>query len=112
MFEAMLNLDVRRLAFLAAGLLLLAGQATADSAKCTVATQGDSPVAQACQRGGRAEAKKVMKGAVKAAKDKGGKFTCDNCHKNLDTFELKPNAREDFKKLLELAGSGQPAPAK
>jgi hypothetical protein len=107
----MLQIKARGLILAAVGVLCLAGGAAADSAKCTVATKGDSPVAQACARGGRAEAKKVMKGAVKAAKDNGGKFTCDNCHKSLETFELKPNARDDFKKLLEQAGGQQPAPA-
>jgi hypothetical protein len=83
----------------------------AADARCTIATKGDSPVAQACARGGRTEAKKVMKGAVKAAQAKGGKFDCDDCHKDTDSFELKPNAREDFKKLLALAGAASP-PAK
>jgi hypothetical protein len=97
----------------AATLLGLAGDAAADGAKCTVATQGDSPVAEACRHGGRSEAKKVMKSAVKAAKDKGGKFSCDDCHKNLDDYQLKPNARDDFKKLLGLAtGATPPTPAK
>jgi hypothetical protein len=87
----------------------------ADVVKCTVATKGDSPVAQACARGGRAEAKKVMKEAVSAAKKNGGKFDCDDCHKGVadNNFELKSDAREKFKKLLTLAGgANQPAPGK
>jgi hypothetical protein len=103
-------------ATLASGALLGGSRiASAADGKCTVATQGDSPVARACSQGGRAEAKKVMKAAVRAAKDKGGKFTCDDCHKDVDgsNFDLKPNARENFKKLLELAGGAtQPAPGK
>jgi len=92
---------------------LLSSAAVAAEGQCTVATQGNSPVAEACRRGGRAEAKKVMKAAVKAAKEKGGKFDCDDCHKDTGNsdFRLKPNAREDFKKLLELAGSAQSAPS-
>jgi hypothetical protein len=54
-----------------------------------------------------------MKGAVKAAKDKGGKFDCDDCHKNTEDYQLKANAREDFKKLLATAGlTTDKAPAK
>jgi hypothetical protein len=102
----------RQVVTVAVTLLCVHGGAVADQ-KCTIATKGDSPVAQACARGGRAEAKKVMKGAVKAAKDKGGKFACDDCHKNTDDFELKANAREDFKKLFGLAGgAAQPSPPK
>jgi hypothetical protein len=96
---------------LASGALLANSRiATGAEGKCTVATQGDSPVARACSRGGRAEAKKVMKEAVRAAKDRGGKFNCDDCHKDADSgnFELKPNARDDFKKLLEVAGAATP----
>jgi hypothetical protein len=90
-------------------LLLIAGDASGDP-KCTVATKGDSPVAQACARGGRAEAKKVMKGAVKAAKAKGGNFACDDCHKDTEDYQLKDNAREDFKKLMALAGAATEQP--
>ena len=67
--------------------------------KCTIADKGDSPTAKACAKGGRAEAKKVMKEMVKQAKAAGQKFTCDGCHKDLDNYELTKNAVEDFKKL-------------
>ena len=70
-----------------------------DEGKCTIATKGDSPTAKACTKGGRAEAKKVMKEMVKQAKAAGQKFTCDGCHKDLDNYELTKNAAEDFKKL-------------
>jgi hypothetical protein len=91
---------------------LLGSDAVAAGDQCTVATQGNSPVAEACRHGGRAEAKKVMKAAVRAAKEKGGKFDCDDCHKNIENgdFQLKPNAQENFKKLLELAGTPQSTP--
>ena len=97
-----------RTGVVAALALLSSHIALAGGGQCTVATKGDSPVAEACRRGGRAEAKKVMKAAVDAAKKKGGKLTCDDCHKGVDNddFTLKPNAREDFKKLLQLAGLG------
>jgi len=74
-----------------------------DEGKCTIATKGDSPTAKACAKGGRAEAKKVMKDMVKQAKAAGQKFTCDGCHKDLDNYELTKNATEDFKKLEAVA---------
>jgi hypothetical protein len=84
---------------LALALSLAAGHATADD-KCTIATKGDSPIAKACAKGGRAEAKKTMKEAVKTAKANGKTFTCENCHKDLDNYELTKNARDDFPSLM------------
>ena len=68
--------------------------------KCTIAVKGDSPTAKACAKGGRGEAKKVMKEMVKEAKAKGQKFTCDGCHKDLDNYALTKNAQDDYKKLV------------
>ena len=79
--------------------LALGTAGAADEGKCTIAVKGDSATARACAKGGRAEAKKVMKEMVKQAKGSGQKFTCDGCHKDLDTYELTKNASEDFKKL-------------
>jgi hypothetical protein len=79
--------------------LSLGTAGAADEGKCTIAVKGDSATARACAKGGRAEAKKVMKEMVKQAKGSGQKFTCDGCHKDLDTYELTKNATEDFKKL-------------
>jgi hypothetical protein len=85
-------------------LSMLGGSAVAgDEGKCTIATKGDSPTAKACTKGGRAEAKKMMKEMVKKAKAAGQKFTCDGCHKDLDNYELTKNATEDFKKLEAVA---------
>jgi hypothetical protein len=70
-----------------------------DEGKCTIATKGDSPTAKACAKGGRPEAKKLMKEMVKVAKANGQKFTCDGCHKDLDNYELTKNAQDDYKKL-------------
>jgi len=70
-----------------------------DEGKCTIATSGDSPTAKACAKGGRPEAKKLMKEMVKVAKEHKQKFTCDGCHKDLDNYELTKNAKEDYKKL-------------
>ena len=90
----------------AALLFLLIGTAgAADEGKCTIATKGDSPTARACAKGGRAEAKKMMKEMVKQAKGGGQKFTCDGCHKDLDNYELTKNSKEDFKKLQALVGA-------
>jgi hypothetical protein len=106
---------VRRNAKLVA-LVLFSGApgAFAAETQCTVATKGDSPVAKACAHGGRDEAKKVMKQAVRDAKRNGGKYACDDCHKSVDDgdFELKPNARDNFKKLLQLAGAAAGSPQK
>ena len=84
---------------LALAIALVAGRASADD-KCTIATKGDSPVAKACAKGGRGEAKKLMKEAVKTAKANGKAFKCEDCHKDLETFELTANARDDFAKLM------------
>jgi hypothetical protein len=74
------------------------GLAHADD-KCKIATKGDSPTAKACAKGGLAEAKKVMKDMVKTAKANGGKFTCEGCHKDMDSYALTANAQDDYKKL-------------
>jgi hypothetical protein len=70
---------------------------------CTVAVSGDSPVAKACQAGGREAAKKVMKALVKQAKVRGRKYSCDGCHKELDQYELIAGAREDLAALIAFA---------
>lgn len=86
-------------------LTTLSGTAGADEGKggkCTIAVKGDSPTAKACTKGGRDEAKKIMKDMVKQAKTAGQKYTCDGCHKDLDNYELTKNGAEDFKKLEAL----------
>jgi hypothetical protein len=75
----------------------------ADDNACTIATKGDSLVAQACKKGGRKEAAATMKSLVNAAKAKGTPFKCGACHEDLDTYVLKTTASEDFKKLLAVA---------
>lgn len=70
-----------------------------DDSPCTIATKGDSPTAKACAKGGRGDAKKMMKEMVNKAKANGQKFTCEQCHKDLDNYELTKNADGDFKKL-------------
>ncbi len=87
------------------GLFLAAAPlaARADDNTCTIATKGNSPVADACKKGGRKAAEEVMEGLVKAAKAKGTKLKCKGCHEDMDNFKLKDNAGEDFKKLLAAA---------
>jgi hypothetical protein len=97
----------RPIAKLSAALFLFAavvgvGVVRADEGKegkCTIATKPDSPTGKACAKGGRAEAKKVMKEMVKVAKANGQKFTCDGCHKDLDNYALTQNATDEYKKL-------------
>jgi len=74
------------------------------SEKCSIAVKGTSPTARACTKGGRDEARKVMKDMVTAAKNNGTKFSCDGCHKDVITYELKPNAADDYKKLQAASG--------
>jgi len=86
----------------AASTIVVTGAVRADDGKggkCTIATKPDSPTGKACAKGGRAEAKKVMKEMVKQAKVNGQKFTCDGCHKDLDNYALTQNATDEFKKL-------------
>jgi hypothetical protein len=76
-----------------------AGTVRGDEGKCTINKEPSSPTGKACAKGGRAEARKVMKEMVKVAKANGQKFTCDGCHKDLDTYDLTKNATDDYKKL-------------
>ncbi len=80
------------------------GSAVAASGPCTIAVKGSSPTAKACAKGGRTEAKKVMKEMMAAANAKGGKFQCEGCHKDMGTYELAKNAVADYKKLQEASG--------
>ncbi|HMF39832.1 MAG TPA: hypothetical protein VKQ32_04005 [Polyangia bacterium] len=70
-----------------------------DKGPCKIATKGETPTAKACATGGRDAAWKLMKDMVRQAKDNGQKFTCEGCHKDLDSYELTKNAKADYKKL-------------
>lgn len=76
---------------------------------CKVAVSGNSPVADACVRGGLSLAKRTMKELVKTARENGYRFTCEGCHKDLDGFELVSDAREQFRALLQATGAGAAA---
>lgn len=88
----------------ALGAALIARGFAADGAPCTIAKDGDSPVAKACAKGGIPEAKKFMKEVTGKARKAGTKFQCDECHKDDQKYELTPDARDKFKKLLAAAG--------
>lgn len=86
---------------LVAALLVLAPlTARAEDNQCHIATQGSSPVAQACKKDGRKAAGAEMKTLVKTAKAHGTSFKCTSCHTAMDDLTLKKSARDDFKKLL------------
>jgi hypothetical protein len=71
---------------------------------CAIAVKGDSPVAQACQDGGMVSAKRTMRELSKKAKNAGTKFECDDCHKNDVSYDLTPQARDNFRRMLAAAG--------
>jgi hypothetical protein len=82
------------------GIVAIAGRGLAADKPCMIATKGDSPVAKACASGTLVDDKRVMRDLVKRGKKVGTKFECDVCHKNDTTYELTPNGRDNFKKLL------------
>jgi hypothetical protein len=84
------------------GVVAISGRAVADK-PCAIATKGDSPVAKACASGGLVDAKRAMRDLVKSGKKAGVKYECDDCHKNDTGYDLTPQARENFKKLLAAA---------
>jgi hypothetical protein len=57
-------------------------------------------VKAACDKGGQAEAKKMMKGIVDKGKAAGKEIKCLSCHKDLKAFEQTANAMADLKALL------------
>lgn len=69
-------------------------------------------VKQACAAGGQPKAKEVMKAFMKEKKVK----SCNQCHSKLQpTYEMKPDAVEQFQKLggklLDDKAAPAPAPA-
>jgi hypothetical protein len=84
-----------------AGAALVTSPAYAD-AKCD--SLKNAKVKAECAKGGVDGVKTYMKGLVKAAKDKGKKHECADCHKDQKEFKLKDNAEKDFATLLSDAG--------
>jgi hypothetical protein len=69
-----------------------------DPVPCTNATL--PKVKAACEKGGRAEVKKLMKSIVDKAKAAGKEIKCNSCHENLKDFKQTANAQADLKALL------------
>lgn len=67
---------------------------------CAKATYETAGLQAACKSGGLDAAKKYMKGLVDKAKAAGSSTKCNDCHTNLKTYELTPNAKTDLKPLL------------
>ena len=66
---------------------------------CTL-KKGTTLVGDACKKGGRDEAKKVMKAFLKQVQKKKEDFTCLGCHTELDpSYGLKPDALKLFKEF-------------
>ena len=79
-------------------------RASADEVeRCTIAVQGDSPVAKACQEGGLRMAKRKMKELVRTAREKGMSNDCNDCHEGGDSWTLTKGAMDRFRRLLDLA---------
>jgi Na+-transporting NADH:ubiquinone oxidoreductase subunit NqrF len=91
---------------LGSAVLLSAGPAAAGDDKCTIAVKGNSLPAKACAKGGRKEARTVMKEMVAKAKTKGVNYACENCHQDLTTnnYDLTKDALENYKKLQAASG--------
>jgi hypothetical protein len=67
--------------------------------RCHVAT-ANSLVAQACQAGGQAQARALMKQVVAVARRRGARVECESCHADDTTFALLPVGRERLAQLL------------
>ena len=67
---------------------------------CTHKNFATEQVREACQKGGRAAVKVLMKHTVDKAARAGTKLKCLGCHKDRKTFELEPDAPETLKKWL------------
>jgi len=78
------------------------------SSHCRFAT-GPGPVFDACQKGGRAGAKKTMKKILADTKTVGRKETCENCHRDIEEYELREGARPRLDDLLRLLAA-RPTP--
>jgi hypothetical protein len=72
---------------------------TVEDGHCHVAT-GNSLIAQACQAGGQAQARAVMKQVVAVARRRGARVECESCHADDTTFALLPVGRERLAQLL------------
>ncbi len=62
-------------------------------------------VKSACEKGGVPQAKAMMKSLVKQGKAKDVNYKCSSCHTNQKTYENKPNAVADLRKLMKAISS-------
>jgi hypothetical protein len=49
----------------------------------------------------------TMRDFSKRARNAGARFECDDCHKNDVGFDLTPQARDNFRRLLAAAGAAR-----
>jgi hypothetical protein len=67
---------------------------------CRATTFKFASVRNACNQGGVKQAKSLMKGMVKRAKENGKEdMKCSSCHDNTKTYTLKDNAVADMRAL-------------
>jgi len=59
-----------------------------------------SSVKNACNKGGVAQAKELMKGFTKKGKAQGKNWKCSTCHDSTKTYTNKPNAVKELKSIF------------
>ncbi|HRI66880.1 MAG TPA: hypothetical protein PK156_21685 [Polyangium sp.] len=69
-------------------------------APCTATSFATSTVRNACQRGGRPEARSLMRALMNKGKEKGLDFKCSSCHTDQSNYGLLGNATADLRKLF------------
>jgi hypothetical protein len=72
---------------------------------CRAASFSVARVREACDSGGRAAAKRVMKDAIGKATATGQTLKCSNCHANQRDFTLKADAVAELKRWLDGSSS-------
>jgi anti-sigma factor RsiW len=81
------------------GAVLLASVKAGDGCRLSHA---DTPVGEACAKGGINRAKKTMKNLLRLARERGTSFECDSCHRNENTWDLTDDGRARFFELLRV----------
>lgn len=69
-------------------------------APCTATSFATSTVRNACNRGGRPEARSLMRALMNNGKKKGLDFKCSSCHTDQSNYGLLGNATADLRKLF------------
>lgn len=70
-------------------------------APCSATSFSSSTVRNACSRGGRPEARSLMRALMNRGKEKGLDFKCSSCHTDQTSYGLLGNANADLQKLLQ-----------